>query len=79
MGDTQLDTAVVGELPGCDIHIRLYGTQAPAEYDAATKLPGSPWAFMCAACWPRFGTGLLGLGHGQRLVLAEHLRALPGR
>jgi hypothetical protein len=68
--EPEVDTAVVAELPDCDIHFRLHEIRTPAAYDAATNLPGNPWAYMCAGCFPKFSTGQLGLGAGQRLILA---------
>lgn len=67
------ETAVVGDYPDCDIHSKMFGTRVPAAYDAATNLPNGLWAYMCADCFPKWGPGQLGLGRGQRLVLAtEH-------
>lgn len=70
MADEQTEVTVY-ELPDCDIHKELYGTQKPAVYDAETNLPNKPWAYLCADCFPRFSPGRLGLGLGQRLVLAS--------
>lgn len=64
-------TAQVGELPDCDMHLRLFDAHVPAAYDAATTLPGGPWAYLCDECFRRHSPGRLGLGHGQRLVLAN--------
>lgn len=67
--DEDVTVAVVHELPDCDIHLKLDGEHVPAVYDAVTK--AGMWAFMCEGCWTAFGAGRLGLGLGQRLVLAE--------
>ena len=63
--------AVVAALPDCDIHRQMFGSTVPAAYDAATNLPGAPWAYMCADCFPRFGPGRLGLGVGQKLEVTS--------
>lgn len=56
-------TAVtVSELPDCDFHPHV-----PAAYDAATTM--GRWAHLCPACFTAYGIGL-GLGRGQRLLLA---------
>lgn len=44
--------AVVDELPDCDIHKQMFGTTVPAAYDAAMRVAGGPWAFMCEGCFP---------------------------
>ncbi len=56
-------TATVVELPTCDFCGKT------AAYDAATQM--GPWAYMCQSCFDVNGTGELGLGKGQRLVLAK--------
>lgn len=63
----------VSELPDCDGHLQYHGGQrVPAAYDIETNLPGNPWGFLCEACFVEFGTGRgLGLGRGQRLVVAS--------
>lgn len=62
--------AAVREIPDCDIHSQVEGMPGvPAAYDAETK--SGPWAFMCPDCFQRYGTGELGLGKGQHLVLKE--------
>jgi len=71
MTTEDVTVAVVDELPDCDIHLRMFDVRVPAAYDAETTLPNRPWAYMCEKCFPRFSTGRLGLGAGQRLVLAE--------
>ena len=60
------EAIMVGRLPECD----FCGNQA--EYDAKTIY--GPWATMCEACWTRKAQSkLLGMGKGQRLVLARDL------
>jgi hypothetical protein len=57
---------VVTSLPPCDLH-----PERKATYDFKTRAgprPGS-WMNGCAACFKQLG-GQLGLGKGQRLVLA---------
>lgn len=50
-------------LPKCDLcHT------ADARYDAKTCF--GPWANLCQGCFAQYGAGL-GLGKGQRLVLAS--------
>lgn len=56
-------SVTVASLPTCDIC-----ANATAAYDGLTWL--GPWAYMCEGCFTKYGTGL-GLGVGQRLVLAE--------
>lgn len=54
-------TATVSKLPACDF------CGETASYDGATFL--GPWAYMCEADWQVNGTGKLGTGYGQRLVV----------
>lgn len=54
--------AIVLSLPSCD-----FTCGKEAEFDGATKM--GPWAYMCAACWEKYGVGRLGLGYGQKLVV----------
>jgi hypothetical protein len=55
----------VSKIPFCDFpHART----AFAAYEGATA--GGPWAYMCVAHFRVHGIGI-GLGKGQRLVLAE--------
>jgi len=55
-------TAEVIKLPMCD----FCGHQAA--YDAKTV--HGPWAFMCRRDFELYGPGKLGLGIGQKLVVA---------
>lgn len=56
---------VVSVLPTCDIC-----SKAPAEYDFRTNT--GTWANGCPACWKKNrATRELGVGNGQRLVLAK--------
>lgn len=60
----------VTRIPDCDL-TEKYGDHdepVPAAYDGATIL--GPWAYMCEACFQKFGIGL-GTGRGQRLVLRK--------
>lgn len=59
-------TAQASQIPECDI-CKGAGRTVPAGYDGATTF--GPWAYMCVDCFVRYGRGL-GLGRGQRLVLA---------
>jgi hypothetical protein len=54
--------AEVAEFPQCDF------CDKNARYDAA--MGSGPWAFMCHDHWKIHGSGKLGLGFGQQLVLA---------
>jgi len=54
-------TTEVSKLPPCDFCFM------PAEYDGKTR--SGPWANMCSRCFKVRGAGL-GLGKGQRLVVA---------
>lgn len=55
--------AVVTELPQCDF------CADTAQYDAKTGF--GPWANMCETHFQKHGLGALGMGFGQRLVLAK--------
>ncbi len=57
-----MDTAKVSQVPNCDF------CGNPAEYDAQTKM--GPWAYMCDSDYKTHSTGRLGLGFGQKLVVA---------
>ena len=57
-------TAEVFRIPDCD----LCPPGTPAVYDAKTNT--GPWAYLCQHHYERFGLQL-GLGWGQRLVLAK--------
>jgi hypothetical protein len=57
----------VAQIPECDF-CSQGGQQTLAEYDGKTNF--GPWAYMCAAHFGKVGVGV-GLGIGQRLVLAE--------
>ena len=56
--------AEVARIPRCDVC-----QMCSAAYDAQTK--EGPWAYMCEECFRVDGAGRLGLGWGQRLVLAD--------
>lgn len=59
----------VSSIPKCDIHKYMKNNpNVPAVYDGKTV--HGPWANMCDECYKEVGTGL-GLGKGQRFVLAE--------
>lgn len=63
-------TAVeVSVIPKCDICIHVENRTEPrdAAYDGATHM--GPWANMCTGHFASHGRGL-GLGRGQRLILA---------
>lgn len=55
--------AKVARIPNCDM------CGHPANYDAKTRF--GPWAYMCEPCWRAHGTGKLGTGFGQRLVVED--------
>jgi hypothetical protein len=55
---------LVARIPPCDMDAE----HGPALVDGRTGF--GPWAFMCAACFAKYGVGL-GLGQGQRLVLRQ--------
>jgi hypothetical protein len=57
-------TARVAVLPNCDFCMR-FNVEETARYDAMTVY--GPWANMCQTCFDMHGTGVLGLGKGQRL------------
>ena len=61
----------VETLPKCDICERELGVQTTAFYDARTK--NGYWAYLCEDHFASEGIGL-GLGKGQRLVLARRLQ-----
>lgn len=67
MTDPEVKTAIVEELPECDI-CKMEGKSPPdtAEYDGATSF--GRWGYMCE---PHFQTHGKGLGHGigQKLIL----------
>lgn len=54
--------------PNCDF-CKEQGTETPAEYDAATT--SGPWAWMCGPHYNQHHRGGLGLGLGQKLIIAE--------
>jgi hypothetical protein len=61
-------TVTVTRRPDCDIHKHTMGQAGvPAMVDGKTVM--GPWANMCEACFTEHGVGL-GLGRGQRLVVA---------
>ena len=55
--------AEVARIPSCDF------CNSDAVYDGKMQRRSS-WAYMCEPHWVIFGIGELGLGLGQRLVLA---------
>lgn len=59
-----LTKATVTEIPICQLC-----KEHPAEYDGKTSF--GPWAYMCKECFDHVGIGL-GMGKGQRLVLAAN-------
>ncbi|ALY10885.1 hypothetical protein WILDE_104 [Arthrobacter phage Wilde] len=61
--------AYVASLPDCDFCKHDDGVSKPAEYDAKTIY--GPWANMCGAHFVERGTGTLGTGYGQQLVVGE--------
>ncbi len=68
--DENLTEVWLYQLPDCDTHLKFEGLVVPAAYDAETIFDDGCWAFMCADCFRRFGTGRgLGTGLGQRLIL----------
>lgn len=56
------ETAVVARIPNCDV------CGEAAVYDARTI--HGPWAMLCEVDYQELGIGL-GIGRGQRLVLAH--------
>jgi hypothetical protein len=58
-------STVVSTLPACDID----ASHGPAYADAHVP-GGSSWGYVCEPCFDRYGCQL-GLGRGQRLVLAS--------
>lgn len=65
------EIAYVTELPDCDIHLIVFETPGiPANYDAQLAAGNGAWAYMCRTCWPKWSTGHLGLGLGQRLEVS---------
>jgi len=59
---------VVAKIPDCDICCEGNGQRRrPAVYDARTVV--GPWANLCQIHFDAIGVGL-GLGKGQRLILA---------
>jgi hypothetical protein len=64
---------IVAVLPECDIHRALLNVVGvPALYDVNTRQRPSgdgPWANVCQECFDNHTPGVLGVGHGQRLVL----------
>jgi|KBSMisStaDraftv2_1062788.scaffolds.fasta_scaffold328123_3 hypothetical protein len=63
-------TTVVERIPPCDVDA-LHG---PAVVDARMNTRSS-WGYFCQRCWEEYGCRgldgklLLGLGHGQRLIV----------
>ena len=60
----------VAKIPDCDLTQKygMHDEPKPAAYDGKTTF--GPWAYMCEACFVKFGVGL-GTGKGQRLVLRK--------
>jgi hypothetical protein len=60
---------VMAEIPMCDFCVGEDDViiPLPAVVDARTRMGG--WAYMCNAHWVAHADGMLGTGHGQRLVL----------
>ncbi len=67
-------TTYVVERPNCEIHRHSRSVEIPAGYDAALRQGG--WAYVCDGCFTAYGIGL-GLGRGQRLIVAEPGTAEP--
>lgn len=66
------EEVILQELPMCDTHKYIHGKEdVTARYDGKTTK--GPWAFMCEDCFQTYGIGL-GVGVGQRLVLASEKR-----
>lgn len=61
MSDPEVKTAIVAELPTCD----MPGCDEPAEYDARAR---NGWGNFCQAHFDLLGCSL-GLGKGQRLIV----------
>lgn len=59
-------SVVVDSRPQCDLC-----RKAEAQFDGKTSI--GPWAYMCLACYRKFGVGL-GTGFGQRLYLANEVQ-----
>lgn len=59
--------AETAEMPDCDFCAES-GKKRTAQYDGRTKF--GPWAYMCDTHFRAHGIGL-GLGKGQRLILAD--------
>lgn len=70
----EVKTALVDELPDCDICKMEGKTPEPAEYDAQT-IHGR-WGYMCEAHYQTHGIKPLGLGIGQKLVLRDSVKHL---
>lgn len=71
------EQVTVAKLPFCDICQfgdpytgQKINPPRLAEYDARTNFSSS-WANMCPDHWYELGTGRLGTGYGQRLVLED--------
>lgn len=56
--------AYVSTLPPCDFD----ATHAKAAYDGKTTM--GPWAYMCNACYSKYGVGI-GTGLGQQLAVRK--------
>jgi hypothetical protein len=56
---------VYGGMPPCAFH-----EEREADYDARIGHRG-PWGFLCQDCFDELTEGALGMGRGQRLLLAE--------
>ena len=69
MPDPEVKTALVNELPKCD----MPGCDEPAEYDARTR---NGWGYLCQAHFDLLGCSL-GLGKGQRLIVRGSVKQPP--
>jgi hypothetical protein len=58
------DTAYISAPKRCDLH-----PEREAKYDFRTT--GGSWMNGCQGCFEAHGTGKLGTGYGQRLVVGE--------
>ena len=63
-------TAVVAEMPMCDVCKINGDPTVPAQYDARTN--EGPWMNLCVTHFTLHTPGKLGTGIGQKLVLEEN-------
>ena len=54
--------------PNCDVCVSRGNVVTPAVFDARLPGLGGTWGYVCQACFDAYGPGVLGVGHGQRLV-----------